>query len=156
MTLNNLIDDLKKDLENLFAGSKYKSAIGDYKSFDIYKGNLPISNSEEEPEPMPYIIVQLVNGKVNINSNSVAVRLILAIYDDSYDNQGYSDILNAIETIRQHYTQHPILNNRYYAKIDDKNSFDWSLPDEDVYPYYFGGVQFNFEVAHCEREDEFC
>ena len=155
MTLINLIDDLEKDLKMLFKNTNLKSPAGEYKPFAIYKGTLPISDSEESPEPMPYILVQLVNGDVGLSNNKVAVRFIIAIYDRSYDNQGYCDILNAIESIRQHYTKHPILNNRYVAKIDDKNSFEWSLPDEDTYPYYFGGIQLNFEVAHCNREDDF-
>ena len=155
MTLINLIEDIKTDLGTLFKESKFKSSSGKHKSFDIYKGSLPIPDSEESPEPMPYIIVQLVNGEIGLSSNTVAVRLIIAIYDDDNNSQGYSDVLNVIEKIRQHYTKYPILNRKYFAKIDDKNSFEWSLPDEDTYPYYFGGVQLNFEIAHCEREDDF-
>ncbi|MGN1130966.1 MAG: hypothetical protein ACI4Q8_06385, partial [Ruminococcus sp.] len=88
-------------------------------------------------------------------SNTVVVRLIIATYDDDKNNQGNFDVLNAIEEIRQHYTKYPILNKRFVAKIDDRNSFEWSLPDEDTYPYYFGGIQLNFEVSHCDREDDF-
>ena len=155
MTLINLMEDIKIDLDNLFKKSKFKTSMGEYKTFEIYKGSLPIPDSEESPEPMPYIIVQLVNGEIRLSSNIVSVRLILATYDDDKNNKGYFDILNAIEKIRQHYTKYPILNKRYVAKIDDKNSFEWSLPDEDTYPYYFGGIQLNFEVAHCDREDDF-
>lgn len=155
MTLINLIEAIKTDLDNLFQESKFKTSMGEYKSFEIYKGSLPIPDSAESPEPMPYIIVQLVNGEIGLSSNTVAVRLIIATYDDDKNNQGNFDVLNAIEKIRQHYTKYPILNKRFVAKIDDRNSFEWSLPDEDTYPYYFGGIQLNFEVSHCDREDDF-
>jgi hypothetical protein len=31
---------------------------------------------------------------------------------------------------------------------------EWSLSDEDTYPYYYGGLLMHFEVAAIEKEDE--
>ena len=60
----NLVETVKgyaKHEKNLF-----KDSLGKYGSLNIYAQNLPIREDEDAPDPVPYIIVRILDGKIKI------------------------------------------------------------------------------------------
>ena len=50
----------------------------------------------------------------------------------------------------ERFGKNPVLGGRFVMKP----ALDWSLSDEDTYPYYYGGLLMQFEVPAIEKEDE--
>lgn len=156
MIANKFIDDLANELSNLFKDFEYKFEGNGTRKMQVFKHNLPVSNDEDSPQPFPYLLIRLPDGEISISSNIVKAMIIIGIYDPSKDMQGTQDVLSAIELIRQNFSRTPMLNKQYPVIFSDKYPFRWSIPDEDVYPYFYGGIEMYFKLPQTEREDRYC
>ena len=66
MTAGNLQKELMKDIGGIFEKDLFKDSLGKYGSLNIYAQNLPIREDEDAPDPVPYIIVRILDGKIKI------------------------------------------------------------------------------------------
>jgi hypothetical protein len=137
--VNSFVEALKSDLESLFSDFKLKNEADEEVGFTIYKHALPIAEGEGDPEPFPYIIIQVVDGGTESRQSEETVRIVLVIgvYDENADNQGTQDVLFAIQRIRRRFEQDVVLDKKY-MKLEP---FRWTLADGSQYPYFFGGVK---------------
>jgi hypothetical protein len=101
----------------------------------------------------PYIIVRVETGKVQqIDGNqTVEVRLLFGVYDDAYLNNGHRDVLHMIHKIYERFSKNPLLAGKYELVMP----MEWALQDEGSYPYFFGGMDLNFETLPIVREDPY-
>lgn len=155
MVIETFVDDLVSELQDLFTEAKFKTIDDKLKTISVYKQALPIPSSEKEPEPFPYIVVRTVDGGTTAPGKAEVVRVLLmiGIYDDNIQNQGYSDLMNVIEKIKNHFEEFPLLKCKYNRLTSESYPLKWTLAEEDTYPYYFAGIEMSFAMPKVIRKD---
>ena len=154
MTPIMLQDELVEEMKRLLANHLYKTPAGGRIPINVFAQNIPVNETDEDEDPIPYIIVRLNSGDddgTRDSFNKVKLVIIIGIWDDSLDNQGHRDILNIVQKVYERFHTNPNLNNKaVYA-----GEFNWALQDDTYYPYSFGACSLNFNIAAIRREDEF-
>lgn len=153
MIVNSFVDSLKTELEELFTGFGIKNEAGEEVGFTVYKHALPIAEGADDPEPFPYLIIQVVDGGTETRQSEDKVRIIIVIgiFDDNVDNQGPEDVLLAIQRIRRRFETNVVLNKKYMAL----EPFRWTVADGAQHPYFFGAVEMTFAIPRYEVEDDY-
>lgn len=120
----------------------------------IFAQDVPINETDDDFDPAPYIIVRAKSGDDDGTAdgvNTVQIILIIAIWDDDNDSQGYRDVLDIIQKIYIRFHKEPMLNNQFmYA-----GNFHWALQEDNYWPYFFGACTLNFNIPSIRRENEF-
>lgn len=141
--IDQLQDQLQVLLESVFKDVKYNTKSG-LKTVKINPQSLEDTSFEDDKEEYPYIILRILDGVDSINNNDPStVRLLIAIgvYDDALDNQGYRDVISIMKKIRLTLLRKPSVGQMF--RMVDK--LEWTLPDEELSPYYFGGITTKWE-----------
>lgn len=168
-----LQDALAEEIKNLTSHMRLKNPRGEDVPLNVFKQNLPIvlrenkeilpgdeeldedyQNQEEEAgKHFPYCIVKLDSGGSEDAESAHIIKtvLVVGLYDDSLEANGYRNILNIFEDIRQRFRKNPILNGQYQAE----EKISWALPDDDMEtnPYCFGAMYMEWITAEIRRED---
>lgn len=147
-----LQQELAKEIEEITKDITLRNPAGEYAKLKSYEQSLPIRQlDEEDDDPYPYCIVRIVEGNTPdaMSAQSVKTILVIGVYDDGVDSQGHKSILNIIQRIQERFFKNPILANQFVVQP----GFDWTLQDEDSYPYYFGGIEITWETSSIRRED---
>lgn len=144
-----LQDDLMAELKELFSNFKLSSPSAEEKEVKIFKQELPFKTKKEEKSQFPYIIVKLVDGNIGTN-NTCSVILVLGVFDDSETKQGYKDLLNMMQDICFQYATEKVIAQKY--RVEDE--IEWSLQEEDTFPYYFGGIALNVTLPKINIYDD--
>ena len=122
--------------------SKDKSGLKNYAASD-YESNFPC------------IIVQLGEmadvEECSKTHSTCAVTLLIGVYDDNPECQGYQDVLNIQELIRQYLLEHRILANRHLLMMPMK----CRLLDADTFPIYFGEMNLLYQVGRPVRNSDY-
>ena len=154
MTPLDLQDELMEEMKRLFSDHLYKAPTGERVPINVYPQNIPVNETDDDEDPIPYIIVRLNNGDDNGNrdsNNTVKLVIIIGIWDDALDNQGHRDVLNIIQKVYKRFHTNPNLNNKaVYA-----GEFNWALQEDTYYPYSFGACSLSFHIPAIRREDPF-
>ena len=120
----------------------------------IFAQDVPINETDDDFDPAPYVIVRAKSGDDDGTAdgvNTVQIILIIAIWDDDNDSQGYRDVLDIIQKIYIRFHKEPMLNNQFmYA-----GNFHWALQEDNYWPYFFGACTLNFNIPSIRRENEF-
>lgn len=163
MIATQLQDDLISELQNVLRNELFKNENHDPDEpaskecipLNFYSQSLPIESSRDDDEKsyFPYVIVKLDSGNIPDTSSAHEVKTIIVIglYDNNLNNQGYRDILHIINMIYERFAENPCLCKKYIAK----EPFNWALQDEETHPYFFGGIELSFDIPAVKREDEF-
>lgn len=157
-----LQDDLMAELKDILKDELFKNESYDpededskeYIPLNIYAQNLPLESSREEDDNFfPYMVVKLETGGIQDYSSAheVKVVVVLGLFDDEKNRQGYRDVMHVINVIYERFAKNPMLNHQYMAKLP----MNWALQDEDTHPYYFGGFEMTFEIPAVKKEDKF-
>ena len=149
-----LQDELAKEIERLLSENRYKAPGGEMAKMRVFTQNIPINETDDEEDPIPYVIVRLSGGDDNgakDSFNTVEVVLIVGIFDDSLDEQGYRDIMGVMNKIYHRFHKDPRLSeSAVYA-----GAFKWMLQEDSYYPYSFGACNMNFYIPAIRREDPY-
>ena len=161
MTAEYLQESLVDIMKGLFSGKRYKSPKGGLVPINVYAQNPPRGkvnvldenddDEEEEFDPFPYIIVRISDGDNDRDGSVVNMIFIIGIWDDDLNQQGYRDVIHAIESIRQRIMANPIIDGIAYPK----GQFHWMVQEDDYYPYSLGACSQQFVVASINVEDDF-
>lgn len=169
-----LQDDLVDELRKIFDGFRLKSPLGGLSEINVFPQALPIPAPVTPPEsaeqelleeglvdtdpakvedPYPYAIVRIEDGKIEAidGDQSVAVLIILGVYDESLENQGHKDVLNMIQKIYERFAKNAILAGKYECL----HPIEWTLQDEESFPYFIGGMALKFGTLPIRREDPY-
>lgn len=127
------------------------------KPLKIYKQELPIETepdweSDTDKACAPYIVVK-VDGISSPDHDPLLVTeliLLICVYDDGVDRQGYEDVLNIITEIVWHFRRERILAQA--AEI--QGVVEGKMSDEDNHPYYYGAVVMNCTSRNGEVDVE--
>ena len=111
-----LQDDLNEELKEILKNSTFKDTNGERKKINVFSQDLPVeSNREDEDEdPFPYIINKLDSGDIQSeeSAHEVKVLLLIGIYDEDRNRQGYKDVLHIINKIYERVAKQNVLNKR--------------------------------------------
>lgn len=157
MTVGNFQKELMKDIGNIFEKDLFKDSLGKYVSLNIYAQNLPIREDEDAPDPVPYILVRVLDGKVKgwVDAQEVQVMLILGCFDDNINNDGHEILLELIQKIEERFLKNPILSKQFMFLNDEQHPFEWALQEEESFPYVFGAISMSFRTPTIRKEDKY-
>ena len=81
MTASKLQTVLVKDILEIFKGDLFKDSSGEYVTLNVFEQYLPIRKDEDEPDPVPYVIIRIEEGSVKgwTEAQEVKVMLILGL-----------------------------------------------------------------------------
>ncbi|MDR1509230.1 MAG: hypothetical protein LBS53_06290 [Synergistaceae bacterium] len=77
------------------------------------------------------------------DATRVTVRILIGAYDDTPDCQGYRDVMNIVETVRQELLTTRYLERKYRLEMP----FKWYLFDEQPWPVFFGQIESVWETG---------
>lgn len=129
----------------------------------VFLGHLPISRAGEQPfvpdfvfgpdntPRTPYALVQPAEGEEMQDMGKAKIGIIVGVYDESDDNQGYMYVLNAMEEIKQYVMKNGPLNDEYEIEAPIK----WTLYSDDNYPHWFGMLTTTWTMPGIQREVSF-
>ncbi len=140
MTPNLLQDILIKELDALFAGYKLKDKDDNLVPINIYPQSLPAKGISQQ---IPFIVVKLQGGEDSSveSPNTCKILFMIAVHDKEDSYQGHKDVLSIIDKIYHHFFTKVIFDDKYQIV----RPFEWDIPDEDTYPYYYGSIESNWE-----------
>lgn len=153
MTAQMLQEALVRDIEKIFQGDRFSNSLGKRVPLNVFEQNLPITQSEDDPDPVPYIIVRLETGttKSGTDPQEVLVTLLVGIIDEDTQNIGHKTVLGILQKIHERFEKEPMLDNKYRFQ----DPFDWALQDEESFPYFFGAASMTFQTSAIRKEDRF-
>lgn len=155
------LDDYSEDGTVSGQGTETEAASHDKESdyvkrrpLRVFAQDVPINETGDDFDPVPYVIVRLKSGDDDGSAdavNTVQVIFIIAIWDDDNDSQGFRDVMDIIQKIYIRFHKEPMLNNQFmYA-----GQFHWALQEDNYWPYFFGACNMNFNIPSIRRENEF-
>lgn len=154
MTPEMLQDALVAEIKNILSDRRYSTPAGELIPINVYSQNIPVEQSDDDVDPIPYIIVRLGGGedRGTFDSNYVIkLIIIMGIYDDSPTAQGHRHLLNIINKIYERFQVNPCLDNKFVYQ----GGFKWDIQEDGYYPYYFGAMEISFNIPALRREDKF-
>ena len=159
MTAEFAADALAADLEDLFAGQLYRSSAGEKRAIRYFVNDLPVATGNDEDRgehaQEPYIVARITEGNIPEGDAAQEVQIILVIclYDDRPDRQGYRDLLHIIQEIAARYCKNPMVRIRPGSAgarggpYTVKKPIQWAIwNDTKAHPYYLGAVEFQLEI----------
>ena len=155
MTQEFLQDAVVEDLRELFKDYHLENSMGVRRRVHIFPQDVPIRQGDDdgtEPEapPEPYVIVRLHGGSLPAQDERQIVKVILVIcvFDQDPNRQGYRDALHIVNAIMTHYGENGIVANRYEVL----HPIEWTPQEEDTHPYYFVAVAFDMNAPAIFKE----
>lgn len=135
-----LIEELKKELENLFKDK----IVDDYDTkFDAKKApkiNTGWYTQKVNKEDFPYVLISPIQQTWGLDVSRVELVLIIGSY--SMDLDGWKDTALMAERIRQYLTTNKYVAKKYEINSDARVEF----PDEQPYPITFCALYVSFNV----------
>lgn len=149
--------ELSLDIAKIFKGDIFKDSLGRDVPLNIFYQYRPIRKDEDEPDPVPYVIVRIEQGEVKgwIEAQEVEVTLLIGCFDDDTNNLGHKTVLGIIQKIEERFMKNPMLANQFMFLNDEQHPFGWALQDEESFPYFFGAINMNFRTSAIRKEDKF-
>lgn len=104
-------------------------------------------SAEDFEENFPCIVVKFDEGtdkEENVQDPTrINVRILVGTYDSNPDCQGYRDVLNVLETIRQDLLTSRFLEKKYKLEMP----FKWYLFEDQPWPVFFGQIETVWETG---------
>ncbi|MGE6379551.1 hypothetical protein [Peribacillus muralis] len=145
-----LQEGLKIRMEAEFSNRTFKSPNNQDVPLNIFEQHLP-QKKKEDLSLYPYVIIQLNEGTQISDSSSEEIRImfIIGIFDHDNFNQGYREVTRIINRITTNLIENPIVKKKFEMNYPLK----WSIYEEDVAPYFFGGIETTWAVSTFSRQD---
>lgn len=147
-----LQDGLEARLKKLFSGFLIKNPNGVEGPLNIYKQHLPEKQDDQDDLSLyPYILIKLFSGEQlnEEDTQQVTVLFVVGVFDDGNLNQGYREVLTIMQKVENDLKRNPTVSNVFEMGFP----FRWSLHEEDVEPFYFGGIETVWTTPSMNRED---
>lgn len=131
--------ELKSQLEQLLKLQLTAQNDG----FNVFLQSLPSRKDAKDDSAFPYCCITLGDGEQNQSDATQDIIFTFGVKDKTTDYQGYQDIVNVVESVRQY-----LIENQEIAKhFTIQQPIKWVIPpDESVYPYYFGAVIATYSI----------
>ncbi|MDR1978560.1 MAG: hypothetical protein LBQ42_07485 [Synergistaceae bacterium] len=163
----NLQDALAARLREIFSDYALPAKSGAVKNIKVFCQYLPQPKGptikprgepeDEEPEGaygpedfeenFPCAVVKFDEATDKEENTSDAtrihIRVLVGVYDENPDCQGYRDVMNILETIRQELLTTRYLERKYKLEMP----FKWYLFEEQPWPVFFGQIETVWETG---------
>lgn len=97
----------------------------------------------------PAIIINARRGEQSTESELVTVEIMIGAFDDTLDQQGFRDITNLVQRLKDRFREIDIIRERFPVRMPLKWEINRKLGAgglDNSYPYYFGEMQVIFEL----------
>jgi hypothetical protein len=156
MTALYLQKALMDRLAAIFAGQLFPTPHLDMEdrpepsALNIYEQALPIKESSDQSDYMPYIAVRIKDESQNDEEgpNSATVYFDIGTFCDDKENHGHEFVCNIIENIKQDFFKNRSVEGAYL-----RFPFKSEINDEDYYPYNFGCIETHWDLPVILSED---
>ena len=158
-----LIDDLVSRMKKVFAGYTLLNKAGVLQEVRVFgqyvpqpqgltfsdKANAGLKNygSSDYEMNFPCVVVRLGemtdNEERSLTQSNVNVTLLMGIYDDGEECQGYRDVLNMQEKVRVDLLEHRVLAGKHLLLMPVKSR----LLDAETWPVYFGEMDLVYQTG---------
>lgn len=135
-----LIEELKKELENLFKEEFVDDYDTKFESKKIPKINTGWYTQKVDKEDFPYVLISPIQQTWNLDASKVELVLIIGTYSKDFD--GWKDTALMAERIRQYLTTNKYVAKKYEINSDARVEF----PDDQPYPITFCAMYVSFNV----------
>ena len=135
-----LVEELKKELENLFKDELVDDYDTKFESKKMPKINTGWYTQKVDKEDFPYVLISPIRQTWNPNVSKVELVLIIGTY--SKDLDGWKDTALMAERIRQYLTTNKYVAKKYEINSDARVEF----PDDQPYPITFCALYVSFNV----------
>lgn len=135
-----LIDELKKELENLFKEELVDDYDTKFDSKKMPKINTGWYTQKVNKEDFPYVLISPIQQTWSRDVSRVDLVLIIGSY--SMDLDGWKDTALMAERIRQYLTTRKYVAKKYEINSDARVEF----PDDQPYPITFCALYVSFNV----------
>lgn len=155
-----LLDSLTKRMEEVFEHVRLKDPQQDllgeedqnYVPLNIYRQELP-EKPADDVTLYPYLRLELSDGSQDSIDGPQTARVLftVAVYDMDNKYQGWKYTATIMQKAIESIKRRPRINNMFELAYP----LQWMFHDEDLYPYFFGGVIAVFEIpVHVMDESE--
>ena len=135
-----LVEELKKELENLFKEELVDDYDTKFENKKIPKINTGWYTQKVDKKDFPYVLISPIQQTWNLNVSKVELVLIIGTY--SKDLDGWKDTALMAERIRQYLTTNKYVAKKYEINPDARVEF----PDDQPYPITFCAMYVSFNV----------
>lgn len=135
-----LIEELKKELENLFKDELVDDYDTKFDTKKMPKINTGWYTQKVNKEDFPYVLISPIQQTWNRDVSRVDLVLIIGSY--SMDLDGWKDTALMAERIIQYLTTHKYVAKKYEINSDARVEF----PDDQPYPITFCALYVSFNV----------
>lgn len=135
-----LIEELKKELENLFKDELVDDYDTKFDAKKMPKINTGWYTQKVNKEDFPYVLISPIQQTWNRDVSRVDLVLIIGSY--SMDLDGWKDTALMAERIIQYLTTHKYVAKKYEINSDARVEF----PDDQPYPITFCALYVSFNV----------
>lgn len=132
-----LRNELEKEFQEKIQNN-YENSKNEKQKINIYRQNLPPNATDTAI--YPFINIKILDGTYKEQNEEVRIGLLVGIYDDDETFKGADTLSNLIEKTKQ------ILLQRRTFGAYELQSLDWDIPEEDIYPFFIGGIEVAFSI----------
>lgn len=140
---------LEKDLETLLLIDPVTRERN--KKVSIFTQHLPNPEKKGDVSYFPCLVIRLRDGdSADPNEpDTIRVAFIASTFDRSSDQQGYRDVLTIMQRVHESLQRNPLVDDRF-QRVPPST---WAYDDEDTAPYFYAGLETNWEIPRYLRED---
>lgn len=139
---------LKAELKQVLAGVLLKTA----QTINIYEQNLPPKKDDKDCSFFPFCQIKLGDGEDKDDVSTQDVILIFGTIDKSTRFDGYQDVMNCIQRVREHLLETRMVANRFEVQLPIR----WATPEsESTYPFYYGAILLTFDIPRIECVNQY-
>lgn len=145
MTPIDLMKSLKRFLEQVIQHYSLETNVKTIKEPQVIEMFLPPKKYNEIPD-YPFIIIRIIDGEDTETDATVKVKLLFGTYSE--DRDGYADVLNMMERVRQELLKQRILDKKYRMELP----YTWKVFEEQPYPEWIGEATTTWVVSRVQEE----
>lgn len=130
----------EKLVENIKSLNLQSTAINS--GFNVFIQNLPPKKDAKDDSMFPFCLITLTDGEQGEEATQ-DILFTFGVKDQNTNYQGYKDIVNSIEKVRQYLIKDKEVENRFILKTPIR----WTYPDSvETYPFYFGAILATYTI----------
>jgi len=120
-------------------------------AFNVYTQNLPQKNGAKDESMYPFSVVALADGEQGDEATQDVV-FTFGVKDASLNYQGFKDVVNAIEKVRQYLIANQEIEQRFCLKLPLR----WTYPEStETYPFYFGAIIATYTIPKININNQY-
>lgn len=139
------------EIENVTKDIMLKNPDKQPSKLKCFPQYLPKRDRDDKEDPYPYCIVRIVDGEKTDDGQMQIIKafLIIGIYENEKERQGHLSLLNIIDRIDERFSKNNVIGCFFMD-----GTLEWTMQEDDTYPYYFAGITFSWKTMSIRREDD--